>query len=255
MKANKKLGQNFLIDEKVLEKINALFSVEKEDMILEIGSGMGALTKYLVKKGCPVVAYEIDRRMQPYLDKLPNLKVYYQDFLGCDLSSVLNSHALYVVANIPYYITTPIIEHVLKYIIPDKMILLVQREVAERFCATPNSRNYGYFTVYLRHYFNIMKAFDVSPTAFLPIPKVNSAVVILEKKKDIENVLEKQFFEFVKQAFGQKRKILKNNLKEYWPIIAPILEEKGYSLNVRAEELSYEMFLVLYFAVFGNNIS
>ncbi len=248
MKAKKSLGQNFLKDENVLANIANLFSSTKNDLILEIGPGMGALTKYLIQKKSLVVAYEIDERMKEYLDKLDNLEVFYEDFLKCDLSLLkkYNYNNLYVTANIPYYITTPIIEHILKNILPKKMILLVQKEVALRFCALPNTKDYGYFTVYLNHYFTCQKQFDVKPECFEPIPKVTSSVIILDLKEQRENLDEKKFFNFVKLAFQQKRKTLKNNLKEYWFIILPVLLDNGYNINVRAEELPYEMFVKLY---------
>ena len=248
MKAKKSLGQNFLKDEKVLANIANLFSSAKNDLILEIGPGMGALTKYLILKKSPVIAYEIDLRMKEYLDKLNNLEVIYQDFLTSNLNELkkYQYQKLYVAANIPYYITTPIIEHIIKNVIPDKMVLLVQKEVAERFCALPNTKDYGYFTVFLNHYFNTHLEFEVPKEAFYPVPKVTSAVIVLDKKTNIISLDEKKFWAFVKMAFRQKRKTLKNNLKEYWFIIEPILKENGYNPNVRAEELSYEMFVTLY---------
>ena len=248
MKAKKSLGQNFLKDEKVLANIANLFNSEKNDLILEIGPGMGALTKYLILKKAPVIAYEIDLRMQEYLAKLSNLEVIYQDFLTSNLKELKKYQweNLFVVANIPYYITTPIVEHIIKNVIPKKMILLVQKEVALRFCALPNTKDYGYFTVFLNHYFNCHLEFTVLPECFFPVPKVTSAVVVLDKKDNIVSLDEKRFFNFLKLAFKQKRKTLKNNLKEYWLIIEPILKQHGYNLNVRAEEISYEMFVVLY---------
>ena len=248
MKAKKSLGQNFLKDETVLANIANLFSSAKNDLILEIGPGMGALTKYLVQKKSLVVAFEIDERMKEYLSKLDNLEVFYEDFLKSDLTLLkkYNYNNLYITANIPYYITTPIIEHILKNTLPKKMILLVQKEVALRFCALPNTKDYGYFTVYLNHYFNCQKQFDVKPECFEPIPKVTSSVIVLDLKEKRENLDEKKFFNFVKLAFQQKRKTLKNNLKEYWFVILPVLLDNGYSVNVRAEELSYEMFVKLY---------
>ena len=250
MKAKKSLGQNFLNDEKVLAKIANLFNSGEKDLILEIGPGMGALTKYLIKKSF-VLAYEIDERMKEYLDRLSNIKVKYEDFLTCDLNlDKYDYKDLYVAANIPYYITTPIIEKILKNILPKKMVLLVQNEVADRFCALPNSKDYGYFTVYLNHYYNCHKEFLVLPQCFTPAPKVTSAVIVMDLKEDIVKLDEKKFFEFLKLAFKQKRKTLKNNLKEYWFIIEPILTSNNYSLNVRAEELPYEMFVILYKNIF-----
>lgn len=250
IQAKKSLGQNFLKDEKILERIAGLFTACEDDLIIEVGPGMGALTKYLVRKDCPVVAYEIDKRMEPYLKKLDNLQVFYGDFLKTDFKEcfLYNYASLYVVANIPYYITTPIIEHFLKnQMIPLKMTLLIQKEVAERFCAIPNEHSYGFFTVYLNHYFNVKKVFDVPAKCFTPVPKVTSSVVLFERKENIYSLDEEDFFRFVKECFAQKRKTLKNNLKNYnWEQLVPILLREGFTEQVRAENLSYEQFVKLF---------
>lgn len=251
--AKKSLGQNFLHDENVLKNIANLFSVTSDDLILEIGPGMGALTKYLVQKNCPVVAYEIDERMRPYLNQFENLQVIYGDFLKTDFQelSTYSYQSLYVVANIPYYITTPILEHFLmNHVLPYRMALLVQKEVADRFCALPNDHAYGFFTVYLNHYFRIRKVFDVPAQCFTPPPKVTSSVVVFEKKETIVSLNEPAFFSFVKECFRQKRKTLKNNLKNYdWDSLFLILQKEGFTEQVRAENLSYEQFVRLFLSL------
>ena len=249
--AKKSLGQNFLKDESVLEKIASSVDTTKEDLIIEIGPGMGALTKYLVQKDSSYLGYEIDKRMKPYLDKYQskNHNIIFDDFLKRDVVKDINADysRIYVIANIPYYITTPIIEHVLKSLEVSGMVLLVQMEVANRFSASPGSRDYGYFTVLLNHYFKIQRLFDVAPSCFNPSPKVMSSVVKFVRKDTICEVNMDCFQKFVKQIFAQKRKTLKNNLKMYdWDIVLEILTFYGYSINTRAEELSYEVILELY---------
>jgi 16S rRNA (adenine1518-N6/adenine1519-N6)-dimethyltransferase len=247
--AKKSLGQNFLKDEKVLQKIADAISVEKDDLILEIGPGKGALTKYLLQKKSLYVAYEIDERMKPILNAYTD-KIFWKDFLKSNLSVDLAEFSyryLYVIANIPYYITTPIIEHLIyseKYV--TEMVLLVQKEVAERFCAKPHTKEYGYFTVFLNYYFEVFKEFDVSRNCFDPIPKVDSTVVHFKRKKNLD-VDTKSYFHFLKQCFANKRKTLHNNLKNYdWSLLLSVLNRYGYSENVRAEEIPENVFLELY---------
>lgn len=248
--AKKSLGQNFLKDETVLQKIAGVISVKDEDMILEIGPGKGALTKYLVKKGCLYVAYEIDERMKSVLSSYTD-KIFWKDFLKSDINQDLSSYtyeSFYVVANIPYYITTPIIEHLIQSNIKiSEMVLLVQKEVADRFCAKPHTKDYGYFTVFLNYYFEVSKEFDVSRHCFDPVPKVDSSVVHF-KSKEKADVDTKLYFKFLKQCFANKRKTLKNNLKNYdWSLMLAILEKHGYKETVRAEEINEDVFLELYY--------
>ncbi len=244
LSAKKSLGQNFLKDEEVLKKIANSLSPSKADVLLEIGPGMGALTKYLVLKPSYYFAYEIDERMRPYLNKLTS-HVIYKDFLKSDLLGDLRDipyQNLYVMANIPYYITTPIIEKLVSLLDIQAMVLLVQKEVADRFSATPHHRDYGYFTVYLNHYFHVEMLFSVSRYAFSPAPNVDSAVVRFTKKEKVP-LDEKKYFTFLKQCFSSKRKTLYNNLKSYdWNLIFPILQKYGYSSMVRAEEIPSEVF-------------
>ena len=248
--AKKSLGQNFLKDEVTLKRIADSFETNKDDLIIEVGPGMGALTKYLIKKEGDYLGFEIDFRMVPYLEKYASSKkrILYSDYLKQDFKEILHSYEhIYLVANIPYYITTPIIEHTLKSLDIDGMTLLVQKEVAQRFGARPGSRDYGYFTVFLNHFFDIQYLFDVPPTLFDPPPKVMSSVVKMIRKKEVVEVNIESFQSFLKTMFAQKRKTLKNNLKNYsWEDVFHILLKHGYSMWVRAEELSYECIMDLY---------
>lgn len=243
--AKKSLGQNFLKDEQILQKIASIISVKPSDLILEIGPGKGALTKYLIEKNCYYKAYEIDERMKPILTTYSN-HIIYKDFLKSNLKEDfkdISFDCFYVIANIPYYITTPIIEHVINSDVPlAKMVLLVQKEVAERFAAFPGTKEYGYFTVFLNYYFNVRKVMDVPRTAFIPVPNVDSAVVLFtSKERTFLN--QKKYFQFLKECFANKRKTLRNNLKNYqWDAILKILKENQLSDQVRAEEIPSYVF-------------
>ena len=248
IKAKKSLGQNFLQDENVLKKIANSIKTNEDDLIIEIGPGKGALTKYLQKKNSFLTCYEIDLRMKEILKKFENEKtqIIIQDFLKANIiedHQKYNYKDIYVIANIPYYITTPIIKHILNQEKIKSMTLLVQKEVAERFTAKPKSKAYGSLTVYL-NYFNVTYLFDVSRSAFYPVPNVESAVVKFERKNEKSNLKnEEVFFKLINDSFKMKRKTLKNNLKGYeWDKIKNVLEENNLNENVRAEELSLEIF-------------
>ncbi|CDF11820.1 ribosomal RNA small subunit methyltransferase A [Mycoplasma sp. CAG:776] len=249
IKAKKSLGQNFLQDENVLKKIANSIKTNEDDLIIEIGPGKGALTKYLQKKNSFLTCYEIDLRMKEILKKFENEKtqIIIQDFLKANIiedHQKYNYKDIYVIANIPYYITTPIIKHILNQEKIKSMTLLVQKEVAERFTAKPKSKAYGSLTVYLNYYFNVTYLFDVSRSAFYPVPNVESAVVKFERKNEKSNLKnEEVFFKLINDSFKMKRKTLKNNLKGYeWDKIKNVLEENNLNENVRAEELSLEIF-------------
>jgi len=248
--AKKSLGQNFLKDEYVLKDISSQIDPNEDDLILEIGPGKGALTKYLIQKNCNYIGYEIDERMKPILTSLSN-NIIFCDFLQSDLSRDLSDYSykkLYVVANIPYYITTPIIEHLMSFSIHlTSMVLLVQKEVAERFSAKSGTKNYGYFTVYLNYFFSVTKLFDVSRFAFEPVPNVESSVVLFERKNSSYNINQEDYFSFLKKCFANKRKTLKNNLKDYdWDKIFLVLKQNGFQESVRAEEISSQIFLEIF---------
>ena len=254
----KNLGQNFLQDEKILQKIVESVTCTEDDCIVEIGPGHGALTKYLVGFNCPVVAFEIDKEVKPVLDRIkaPNLTVVYEDFMKANVKEYLPSSYknLYIIANIPYYITTPIIEEIIKEDLGEKScVLMVQKEVADRFSAKPGSKDYGSISVYLDYYYHVKKLFEVPRKAFYPVPNVDSAIIKLDRKdkRDLED--EKKFFKFVKDAFQFKRKNLRNNWKNYdLEKINSILVKYNHSLQSRAEEISLKEFLDIYAVLFPN---
>ena len=244
----KSLGQNFLQDNNVLNKIVASVSVGNNDLIIEIGPGHGALTKKLVDVGCDVLAFEIDLRVKEYLDKIncSNLKVVYQDILQVDFREI------HVIANIPYYITTPIIEKIINSNINEvDMTLMVQKEVADRFSAKPGSQDYGSVSVYLNYFYDISTLTNVSRHAFYPVPNVDSAVIKLVRHNKYQVTNEEKFFKFVKQCFQFKRKNIRNNLKGYdLEKVSIVLKNYGHDLSSRAEEFSMIEFIDLYNSLF-----
>lgn len=250
IKAKKSLGQNFLQDETILQNIANSVYTNTSDLIIEIGPGKGALTKYLKKKGSFLICYELDERLKDLLKKYEDnkTKIIFKDFLKANIledSKNFNYENIYIIANIPYYITTPIIKHIINLEQLKSMTLLVQEEVARRICALPGSKSYGSLTVYLNYYFQIKYLFKVSKFAFNPVPKVESAVINFERKKEKSKVKsEELFFKLINDSFKMKRKTLKNNLKNYnWNKIKEVLEKNNLNENVRAEELSLEIFI------------
>lgn len=249
--AKKKFGQNFLTNQGVIEKIINSFDVNKDDLIIEIGPGKGALTSKLINKGCQVLAFEIDLDTKPYLEKIKsaNLDVIYNNFLDIELNEVLKNyqyHNLYIIANLPYYITTPIISKIIDSDIrPNGMTLMVQKEVADRFTALPGNKEYGYFTVKLNYFFNVKKLCNVKKEDFNPKPKVDSAVVIFESKDyDLENY--KKFNDLITKSFRMKRKTLKNNLgDELFNKLLKCLMDNGYASSVRAEQIDLDTYIKL----------
>lgn len=246
-KTKKSLGQNFLIDTSIVDRIIKSVDVKDNEKILEVGPGIGYLTKELKSFNSDLTCFEIDLDTKKYLDKLVDdkTKVIYKDFMQVDLNEYYNKDdKIHVIANIPYYITTPIIEKIIdsKLNILD-MTLMVQKEVADRLSSKPKSSEYGYITVYLNYYFEVNKLFNVDKSCFNPAPKVDSAIIQL-KKKDKIKVNEEVFFKLIKDSFKLKRKNLRNNLKEYdLDKIETILSNHGLSLTARAEELSLDVFI------------
>lgn len=247
-KFKKNYGQNFLQNEDILENIVNLFDINSNSKIIEIGPGAGALTKKLLSKNVPVIAFEIDNSLKVFLDKInnENLNVIYKDFLEINLNDYFSKNDnLFLVANIPYYITTPIITKFIdENIIPDVMILMVQKEVGERLSAKPKTSQYGAITAILNYYFDIKYEFTVNRENFYPIPNVESCIIKLVKKQNIKNIDFDKYKKLIYDSFKQKRKNLKNNLKNYnLDKISMILNKYGFDLNNRAEEVGYEIFL------------
>ncbi len=252
MQAKKRFGQNFLIDNNIIEKIVQSFSAAENDLIIEIGPGRGALTKKLIKKGAALLAYEIDTDMKEHLDPIESdlVRIKYQDILSADLSSDIkadNYKNIFIVGNLPYYITTPIIEHITNQDISfSSFTMMVQKEVADRFMAEPKTKDYGYFTLYLKHYYQIKKICDVPRRCFNPAPNVDSAVIQLIpiKHKDPGDA---EYFAFLKKCFSQKRKTLKNNLGQTdYNKIESLLCNNGFDEKTRAEAIPENLFYELY---------
>ena len=253
MKAKKSLGQNFLIDKNVISKIVTEVLACNDDLIIEIGPGQGALTKELKKYNANLICYEVDRDLSNILSKLENnkTKVIWQDFLKSNIKEDIKDikyNRLYIVGNLPYYITTPIIEHIMDSNINlDKLVIMVQKEVADRFLAKSHTKEYGYITVILNYYFDISKVIDVSKYAFNPVPKVESTVLRLIPKDNREDIDFDKYKEFLKNCFSQKRKTLKNNLKRYnWELVSEILHKHNLNESVRAEEISGEILIEIF---------
>lgn len=250
MKAKKKYGQNFLVDNKVLCDIGNTISPTKDDLIIEIGPGKGALTKVLKKYNSTLICFEIDNDLIPILSSLIDDKttIINQDILEVNFNNILSKYTynnLYIVGNLPYYITTPIIKHIINSNIDVKeMIFMVQNEVADRFTSNPKSKDYGSITLYLKYYYNIEKLFVVHNTSFNPIPKVESAIIKLTKRENKPDINTDLYFKLINDSFKQKRKTLKNNLSNYdFNIIKEVLISNNLSPSSRAEELNEEVFI------------
>ena len=248
----KSLGQNFLIDKNIINKIINSIDLKEESLIIEIGPGSGALTKELVKLSANIISFEIDTRLKSELDKLcnenSNLEIIYEDFLKINLKEFLKQKKyknLYFVANLPYYITTAIINKITEESNPNEMILMVQKEVADRFSAHPNTRDYGSISVFLQYNYDISKVVLVPKTCFYPSPKVDSVVIKFETRENkVKALNEEKFYKLIKDSFQFKRKNLRNNLKGYnQDKINEILKEYNKDLTARAEEISVEEFI------------
>lgn len=248
VKPKKKLGQHFLINEVICQQIvNALPQQEKKIMVLEIGPGMGAITKYLVvRDDIELRAFEIDSESMVYLNEnFPTLhgKIWNEDFLKANLKSILGDQSFCVVGNFPYNISSQILFKCLEYRNQIPVIMgMFQKEVAQRVAEKPGSKTYGIISVLLQAFYKIDYCFTVEPTAFFPPPKVKSGVIICTRnQRESLGCDEKLFFKVVKMAFNQRRKTLRNSLKQL--IGDHPLDEKFH--NERPERLGVEEFIEL----------
>ena len=249
----KSLGQNFLKDENVINKIVEAPDAKDNNLVIEIGPGAGALSVELVKKYDRVIMYEIDTRLREILDEklnsYENYEIIFDDFLNRDVLKDIDKYEydnLYVIANLPYYVTTPIILKIIKDNLPiNEMVIMIQKEVAERFSSTPGSKEYGQISVFLQYFFEITRVCNVSKNSFIPKPKVDSAVIRMKKRDNLLYLKDFNHFEkLVRDSFRFKRKTIKNNLSDYnLDIIDNVLSKYGYSINSRSEELSYNIFV------------
>lgn len=256
-KFSKSLGQNFLIDGNIVRKIVSDAGIGKDDYVLEIGPGIGTLTEELALNAKKVVAVEIDERLLPILDDTlsdyDNVEIVHSDILKIDINRLidekLNGGPIKVVANLPYYVTTPIIAKLIEEELNiDSIIVMIQREVADRIAASPDTKQYGSLTVFVNYYSNPEMLITVPKTVFMPRPKVDSAVVKLNIKESFQDVDKKLFFKIVRTAFNQRRKTIVNSLSSNElgidkKQVKEILDKCNIPPTARAENLKIEDFI------------
>ncbi len=250
MKAKKYYGQNFLKNEEIIKNITDLVKPTENDLIIEIGPGRGALTKYLTQKTCDLVCIEIDTDLKVYLDKYQSkkCKIIYEDILNVDLNEITKGYQnVFVVGNLPYYITSPILEYLINNIKAQKMAFMVQKEVADRYSAKVNTKDYGYFTLFLNFYYEVNKEIFVGKNNFDPVPRVDSEVISLSLKDKVPDINPEKYFTFLKESFSHKRKTLKNNIISYdFEKIMNVLNKYGLTESIRAEQIREDIFIEIF---------
>lgn len=269
LQANKALGQNFLVNNEVIDTIIESSKINKEDLVIEIGPGLGVLTKRLIEKAYKVIAIELDKNMvniiEDRFNNCSNFKVLNEDILNVDLKNLIKDEKekalskekeikqVKVVANLPYYISSPIVIKLLQEKLEiDSITIMVQKEVAERIIATPGSKLSGSITYLVDYYAEGSKILDVDKSSFVPEPKVESQIIKLDIRKSpkimIEN--ENKLFEFIQLILSQRRKTLANVLVNSRMVSSKeeaikTIERAGFKENVRGENLSLEQFVLL----------
>lgn len=256
----KKFGQNFLIDTHVLEKIIRAANITKDDFIVEIGPGIGTMTQYLCEAAREVVAVEIDKNLIPILEndtlsEYDNVTVINQDILKLDLNQLVQERnsgkPVKVVANLPYYITTPIIMGLFENGTPiENITVMVQKEVAQRMQVGPGTKDYGALSLAVQYYAEPYIVANVPPNCFMPRPNVGSAVIQLTKHKEkpVQVKDEKLMFQLIRASFNQRRKTLQNGLNNSSELsftkeqIIEAIEQAGFSPTIRGEALTLEDF-------------
>ena len=255
----KKFGQNFLVDNNVLDKIISAADITKEDLVLEIGPGIGTLTQLLCENAREVIAVEIDKKLililEETLSSYDNITVINQDILKVDIQALVQERnggrPIKVVANLPYYITTPIIMELFEQHVPlISVTVMVQKEVADRMQAVPSTKDYGSLSLAVQYYAKPVIAANVPATCFMPRPNVGSAVInlTLHKESPIQVKSEEFLFKLIRASFNQRRKTLMNGLHNSAELnlskeaVASALSELGVLENIRGEALSLEQF-------------
>lgn len=258
----KKFGQNFLTDHNILTKITQTAELSKEVNVIEIGPGIGSLTQYLLEEAAEVMAFEIDKSLIPILEETmapyDNFTLVSADILKVDLLSEIQKFKnpnlpIKVVANLPYYITTPILMHLIESKIPfSEFVVMMQKEVADRIAASPKTKAYGSLSIAVQYYMEASVAFIVPRTVFIPAPNVDSAILKMVRREAplVEVEDEEWFFKTMHSSFVHRRKTLMNNLqaafgKESKPEIEKILAQAEISPTIRGEALSIEEFAKL----------
>ena len=258
----KKFGQNFLTDHNILTKITQTAELSKEVNVIEIGPGIGSLTQYLLEEAAEVIAFEIDKSLIPILEETmapyDNFTLVSADILKVDLLSEIQKFKnpnlpIKVVANLPYYITTPILMHLIESKIPfSEFVVMMQKEVADRIAASPKTKAYGSLSIAVQYYMEASVAFIVPRTVFIPAPNVDSAILKMVRREAplVEVEDEEWFFKTMHSSFVHRRKTLMNNLqaafgKESKPEIEKLLAQAEISPTIRGEALSIEEFAKL----------
>ena len=255
VKFKKKYGQNFLRNISVVERIVNVSEIGDNDLVIEVGPGGAIMTRELSKRAGNVLAYEIDEDLKEELSKrlngCSNVDVLFKDFLDADLVSDVKNYSydkLFFVSNVPYYITTPILMKIIESNLSfSKIVMMVQKEVGDRFSTKPGSKEYGSITVLLNYFFDVKKEFLVSRNQFIPVPNVDSVIVSFTEKSNKKYLKDFLFFQkIVRDSFQYKRKTIKNNLRSYdLKIVSDVLSKYGYDLSVRAENLQLDVFVDL----------
>lgn len=255
VKFKKKYGQNFLRNISVVERIVNVSEIGDSDLVIEVGPGGAIMTRELSKRAGNVLAYEIDEDLKEELSKrldgCSNVDVLFKDFLDADLVSDVKNYSydkLFFVSNVPYYITTPILMKIIESNLSfSKIVMMVQKEVGDRFSTKPGSKEYGSITVLLNYFFDVKKEFLVSRNQFIPVPNVDSVIVSFTEKSNKKYLKDFLFFQkIVRDSFQYKRKTIKNNLRSYdLKIVSDVLSKYGYDLSVRAENLQLDVFVDL----------
>ena len=264
LKVKKSLGQNFLIDPNILRKIVGQANLTKQSAAIEIGPGIGALTEHLAREAGKVLAFEIDQRLLPVLDDTlspyDNISIVHADILKTDVQAAIDNELagyedIVVVANLPYYVTTPIILKLLLEKLPIRgMVVMLQKEVAERITAKPGTKAYGSLSIAIQYYTQAEMALTVPKSVFLPQPNVDSAVIRMTKREvpEVEVIDEDFFFSVTRGSFVQRRKTILNNLqvamplgKEKKELILKALEEAEIDPTRRGETLTIKEFGLL----------
>ena len=255
IRMQKKLGQHFLVDESVVRRIAESLKLSPDEKVLEIGPGIGTLTQLLAMTGAQVTAVELDRRFIDILGKTmqdyKNVRVLQGDVLSLNIQEIMGQGRFNIAGNLPYYITTPIIMKFLEERVPaDRMIFMVQKEVADRMVSAPGTKDYGALSVAVQYYTEASKLFEVPAASFLPPPAVDSAVILCQMRRQppVDVPSEKDFFRVVRAAFAQRRKTLANSLRGGGlpdEAVAAMLKTTCIDGTRRGETLSLEEFAML----------